>query len=70
MKIINLDWKEFSEGAFTQFKEAIEEHGLYLGDLVEDYYGENNSDTYILYINREKLKKNEIKEQFPFAAIW
>ncbi len=65
MKVINLDYKEFSEEAFNQLKEALEEHNLYLGDIIEDCYGSNDSDTYILYINKRKLKPNEIKEICP-----
>ena len=43
----------------TEFKEALEEHNLYLGDILEDYQGANDSDTYLLYINDRKLKSNE-----------
>jgi len=66
MRIITLSWKEFSEEAFKEFKEALKEHKLYLGDLLEDYYGSNESDSYMLYINKRKLKKNEIKEIVPW----
>lgn len=68
MKVITLDYKEFSEEALKEFKEALEEHNLYLGDLIEDCHGENNSDTYVLYINNEKLKPDEIKDQFPMIG--
>ena len=70
MKVITLDYKEFSEEAYKEFKEALEEHDLYLGDLIEDYRGSNDSDTYVLYINDKQLIPNKIKAQFPVLAIW
>lgn len=68
MNVITLDYKEFSEEAFKEFKEALEGHNLYFGDLIEDFCGENNSDTYVLYINDRKLGKNEIRDRFPMIG--
>ena len=65
MKIITLDYKDFSEEAFNEFKEALKNHNLYLGDIIEDYYGANDSDTYVLYINHRRLTREEIREIYP-----
>jgi hypothetical protein len=67
IETITLDWKEFSDEAFKEFKKSLEKFGLYLGDLYADYYqygeGEGNgTDTYCLYIAKRKLKPKEIKE--------
>jgi effector-binding domain-containing protein len=59
-------YKEFSESAYEEFKKAFEEIGYYLGDICEDYYGENASDTYVLYLAKRKLTKKQLKENFAF----
>ncbi|MFW9871563.1 MAG: hypothetical protein ACFFG0_00495 [Candidatus Thorarchaeota archaeon] len=69
IRTLTLDWKQFSEDAFNELKEALEDFNLYLGDLIEDLYGENNSDTYALYICKRKLKQNEIRDQFPIGNL-
>jgi hypothetical protein len=68
VRTITLDWKQFSEDAFNELKEALDDFNIYLGDLIEDFHGENSSDTYALYISKRKLKQNEIRNQFPMIG--
>lgn len=60
--IITLDWKEFSDPAFKEFREALKDFGLYLGDADIEINGESTSDTYYLYIARKKLPKETLSE--------
>lgn len=63
---IVLDYKEFSESAYEQVKEAITKLGFHIGDILEEYSGEKNGcDMYVLYISKKKLNKKELKENFP-----
>lgn len=69
IEAITLDWKEFSQEALESFRQSLKKFGLYLGDVLEDYYrypeGEGNgTDTYCLYIARRKLTPNELKKEF------
>ena len=71
MRVISLDYKDFSEEAFTQLKGALKAYDLYLGDFVEDYYGTNDpGTTYTLYIHHRKLTRDEIKDLFIQAVWW
>lgn len=67
--VFSLDYREFSEDAFKEFKRAFKITGYYFGDALEDFYGENASDTYVLYVSKRKLKKNELKEKFSFLNL-
>jgi hypothetical protein len=62
----NLDWKEFSEDGFAEFKKAFKSLGLYMGDILDDYSKEGNgTDTFCIYIAKRKLTPKELKEEFP-----
>jgi len=68
ISLIILDYQEFSEKAFQDFKKALESFGLYMGDVLEDYEetdGGNGTDTYCLYIAKRKMTPSELKETFP-----
>jgi hypothetical protein len=69
IETLTLDWKEFSEEAFQEFKKALKTFGLYIGDIYVDYYNYkeeegNGTDTYCLYIAKRKMTPKELKETF------
>lgn len=66
VSVITLDYKEFSEEAYKEFKKVFDDIGYYMGDIYEDYYGDNGSDTYVLYICKRQLTKEELKKSFEF----
>lgn len=68
IEAITLDWKEFSQEAFQEFKKALKSFSLYMGDILEDYEevdGGNGTDTYCIYIAKRKMSPKELKEEFP-----
>lgn len=68
VSVITLTWKEFSDEAFKIFKATFESLGYYMGDIYEDYYGDNGSDTYVLYIAKRKMNKKELEKSFSFLT--
>jgi|WetSurSiteA1Bulk_404760.scaffolds.fasta_scaffold00293_31 hypothetical protein len=66
VSLITLTWKEFSDEAFKIFKDTFESMGYYMGDVYEDCYGDNGSDTYVLYIAKRKMNKKELLKTFDF----
>lgn len=71
MGVITLSWKEFSNEAYEDFKAIFENCGFYMGDILEDFYGENGngSDTYCIYIAKRKLTKQELEKEFDYMGL-
>jgi hypothetical protein len=67
--VFPLTWKECSEEAYNNFKEVFENYGIYMGDVLVDFYGENGTDTYIIYIAKRKLSKDELKKYFYMCNL-
>jgi hypothetical protein len=56
-----LDHRDFSEKSLNDFKKALKSFGLHLGNADEEY-GSPSSDTFVLYIAKNKLTKSELKD--------
>ena len=61
---LTLDHTEFSDDTLKQFEETFQKIGYYLGDIFVDYWGENDCDTYCLYVCKRKLNKRELADAF------
>jgi hypothetical protein len=64
LNYITLDNQEFSDSALKDFKKTFKKLGFYLGDFEQEFYGEAQGDTYILYVAKKKLPKKQLKEEF------
>ena len=67
--VFPLSWREFSESAYNEFKDVFEDYGIYMGDVLNDFYGSNDSDTFMIYIAKRKLSKDELKKHFYMCKL-